>query len=65
MAWSDEDEAEFLKRRSEAFAKEEEEKAARRKDFTRAKCPICGSRNYTEATKAEICDDCGYEQSYW
>jgi uncharacterized OB-fold protein len=65
MAWTDEDEKRFLAKRREHFAKEEDEKVARRKDLTRAKCPECGSRNYIEATKSEICDDCGYEQSYW
>jgi uncharacterized protein (DUF983 family) len=68
MAWTEENERDFLRRREEHFAREAEEdkNRARMADLgLSAKCPECGSHRYTEGIKAESCDECGYGASYW
>lgn len=67
MPWTDEDEAKFQQKKREWFAEEARYDEQRRVSADRGlslRCPECGSHRYTEATWAEVCDDCGYEQSY-
>ena len=28
------------------------------------RCPECGSTNYIETVRVEVCEDCGYEAYY-
>ena len=65
MAWTNEDERKFLDRLNTYRLQDEKERQMRRNASSGPKCPECGSRNYIETTKVEVCDDCGYEQSYW
>ena len=63
MAWTNEDEAEFQRRKDEYFAEQAREDEER-KAYGGPKCPMCGSHLYVEATWAEECSSCGYSQGY-
>jgi uncharacterized protein (DUF983 family) len=67
MPWTEENEAEFQRQRADHFAdlaREDEEQRRRVALGERRGCPQCGSHRYVEATYAEHCDDCDYEQTY-
>lgn len=67
MAWTDEDEAEFQRKKDEWFEQQAKEDEERREQVSRGElpaCPVCGSHRYVEATWVEHCSDCGYSQQY-
>lgn len=68
MAWTDEDEQDFHRKRAIALAAEAEKDAEKARECRLGispACPKCGSHRYVDATKVEECSDCGYSQSYW
>ena len=67
MPWTDKDEERFLRDRREFFEEQEREDRRRRERAecgSGPRCPECSSHRYTEATRAELCEDCGYAQVY-
>lgn len=67
MAWTDKDEADFIRRRNEHIDqkdKEDAERASLAKIGLSPKCPNCGSHRYSEGIRYETCNDCGVGQRY-
>lgn len=67
MAWTDQDEAVFQKRRAEHFAQvqqEDRQKAEMVRMGLREKCPNCGSHRFSQGVYHEACDDCGLSNGY-
>jgi hypothetical protein len=67
MSWTEENEAEFQRKKAEWFAEQAREDEEHRKRVERGlapKCPHCGSHRYVEGTWAEECSSCGYSQGY-
>lgn len=67
MAWTEEDEKEFQRKKAEHFAelaKEEEAHRVRVEMGLEPRCPSCGSHKYSEGIWFEQCGGCGHSQSY-
>lgn len=68
MTWTHDDEEDFQRRleeHREYEAKLDSDKEAMVRMGMLPACPSRGSHRYIAGVKAEVCEDCGYGQSYW